>query len=506
MEQDRFLFSEHNLNSRRFGPDMSLEQQYYVDVIDWMPQYEIRDEHLYIDDPVWGREIIGDQAGDKVLVELANHDALKRLQAVEQLTLPRNYTTIPNTSLFSRWEHIWGSVVLTRRLARKYELSSKDSLNLQLRTLLSDVGHTTGSHLGDWLFQGLGGSEDQHDQELTNYLEATGVNEVLKRNNINPNDVIFPKIEDWIESPQPDLCIDRLDYALREMRRWLPGKLDLRYIFREDSMEDLVIKDGKLAMTDKVKALTFAESFLELSREHWNDPVHRLQLALYMERAKRVIAAEHGHESSWLDFHPRDVMYCSDPEYLLAMQEHDPFGYALDTIMDDIARYERKIGWYRRKYRVQSRLYNDEIDSADSGIFSDYLPHHPMLKFEEGKDLNESANLGFEFLLTSLKVREIDPLILVDSNLVRLSEIEPKFQEKLIKHRKDMSRSYLANIAIAENSFTYQLQYQLEETNSKWIEAMKRPRMNSEQLKRHIGRAASWANNHGFIYFTSDKF
>ncbi|MBX4190620.1 hypothetical protein KW794_00880 [Candidatus Saccharibacteria bacterium] len=77
---------------------------YDLNRILYRPHYELSPNSFLIRDPVWGDENIGDEVYDRVLIELAHTDVLRRLQTVEQLTLPERYATIPDTFNFSRWE------------------------------------------------------------------------------------------------------------------------------------------------------------------------------------------------------------------------------------------------------------------------------------------------------------------------------------------------------------------------------------------------------------------
>lgn len=79
---------------------------------------------------------------------------------IEQLTLPEHYATIPNAANFSCWEHITGSPVLVKLLVEKWNnenptdrVSNRELVVFMLRTMLSDIGHTIGSHLGDWIMR-----------------------------------------------------------------------------------------------------------------------------------------------------------------------------------------------------------------------------------------------------------------------------------------------------------------------------------------------------------------
>ena len=69
-----------------------------------LPVYELDDNGMQIHDVVWGDCKIGDrQPYDSLLMELARSPLFRRLQAVEQLTLPPHFATLPNTTYFSRW-------------------------------------------------------------------------------------------------------------------------------------------------------------------------------------------------------------------------------------------------------------------------------------------------------------------------------------------------------------------------------------------------------------------
>lgn len=64
-----------------------------------MPSYELEDNSMVIHDAVWGDCSIGDrQPYDSLLMELARSPLFRRLQAVEQLTLPPSFSTVPNTN------------------------------------------------------------------------------------------------------------------------------------------------------------------------------------------------------------------------------------------------------------------------------------------------------------------------------------------------------------------------------------------------------------------------
>lgn len=80
-------------------------------------------------DPVWNDKLsISDGDNAAVLGNIFYNNSLRRLQAVEQLTLPPEYSTIPNTSAFSRFEHIWGSALFVRQMTVKSPLPAAPCL------------------------------------------------------------------------------------------------------------------------------------------------------------------------------------------------------------------------------------------------------------------------------------------------------------------------------------------------------------------------------------------
>ena len=187
-----------------------------------LPVYELDDNGMQIHDVVWGDCKIGDrQPYDSLLMELARSPLFRRLQAVEQLTLPPHFATLPNTTYFSRWQHIWGSLAFVRKMTEGDDrFDDRQRTILELRTLFSDVGQTAFSHLGDWIFQGVQGGENLHDQDLRELLEVFGVDNLLEKYGLTLDETVFPEIDDWVECPSPDLCVDRVDYGLREILRW----------------------------------------------------------------------------------------------------------------------------------------------------------------------------------------------------------------------------------------------------------------------------------------------
>src|SRR3990167_8691978 len=266
-------WAEGNMfDGRHFVPNCNMEDAVFTDQVWAMGRHDSLE--------------LGRSPEEAVLTELFYSNPSRRLQAIEQLTLPPIYSTIPNTGAFSRFEHVWGSALFVKKMAEKNGLGTAETVKLQLRTVVSDIAHTTGSHLGDWLFQFVGGDEDQHDKELATYLEATGINDMLQRYGVDPRQILSPAAVDWVEAPAPDLCVDRVDYGVREINRWN----DVAY-WQNFSADDFVITpENMLAMTDQRRARIFSEAYLLLSEEHWSEPTHKFIEELLLLRTKLFYA------------------------------------------------------------------------------------------------------------------------------------------------------------------------------------------------------------------------
>ena len=476
-----------------------------------MPYYKWDDEEkiFRIIDPVWGRHEIGTEPGDEVLLALLHTDLVRRTMAIEQLTLDSLTQTIPATAEFSRWEHIWGSVVMIREMTKDLDLDPRQKLILQLRSFLSDLGHTAYSHLGDWLFQGAGGGEDQHDQELMHLLEVGGINDILQEYDIDPKEVVFPDISDWIENKAPDLCVDRVDYGAREIKRWADLSMAVWFATRPEAFK--VTPDGKLICSNEQNAFNFGKAFMLLPTEHWGEPVHRLQLLLKQELVKRVLTDDYsGFVMSDMgpprDFHPRDYIYTVDCDITYEMWAREPFLNLVRPMMQDIGLAKRRVfAWERKRelahffseFNKAPTSYPDPLEHyGDTYVSVDLLPSNiEIVRADKPEDVDDyQQNPGsYDVWLDDLKPRFIDPLFEdSDGNIQRLSEVNETYKKLLAAQAETMARTYVARLHLnpkARNG----LKDGIQENDQRWEEALTRPRMDSDRFKRVLHEVAQLA-------------
>ena len=447
------------------------------------------DGSFTVDDPNWGRYTFG----HPIWADLARHPAVRRHKAVEQLTLPPHYTPVPGTGHFSRWEHAWGSAVFVYRMAELHGLSELDTLILALRTFVSDLGHTTGSHLGDFIAQSMAGMQNNHDARLRQYLEQVGICDLLRKYGIDPDEVIFPSLHDWIEDSQPKLCVDRLDYGLRQMKRMMSHPL-LQHL----SHKDFALNGSDLVITDVQKALVLARGFMQVFAEHLCDPVQLLLLALMVEKTKQVFVSGAGRSRIWWSRNPLDLMMCSDPAQQLNMAENDTFGSVLDWLMREISAYERGPGWYERHDRIEAALKGESHQQWRP------LPsrHHTLRlilvegKVEEGLSIEGHAlRVG----LPALKLRRIDPTVCIAGTYKPLTKWYPSFKEELAGYEALMAQSHIAEVTIGNPQWAAILNAGIATVNAEWPVCLQRPPLSAKELNTLVAEAADMADAYGFV-------
>lgn len=232
---------------------------------------------LSIDDRLYGQfEFDANDRGDAAIMELIYSDPIQRLGLVEQLILPKGFATRPETTDFTRLEHSIGCMLLTRRLGGTAEQ--------QIRALLHDVAQTAFSHLGDWLKQGMDGDDNHHDLMQKEYMLSFGIDEILARHDFDFDEVFDPTIADFVERPSPDLCIDRVDYSLREFARWTcPDDV-------AGLIEELRVQDDMIVFTNQMSARIFSENYQKLFWRHWAEDEHAVRETVFFSAIKQGIA------------------------------------------------------------------------------------------------------------------------------------------------------------------------------------------------------------------------
>lgn len=494
-----------------FNPWWGQKDQYYMSARQTrcLPYYELSEDRdrLQISDPIWGETEIGDWVGDDIFIRLYQHPLVTRLSGVEQLTLPIRYATMPNTTELSRWEHAFGSLILARKLIEQSgrQFSDREKIIYQLRTFLSDVGHTAFSHLGDWLQQGFGGNEDHHDKIQRSLLEMGGIDKILLEHGIEL-DELFNNDADWVERPGPDLCIDNVDYGLREIDLWVPVPINV------DLKNAFFLDGNQIVMKDHQTALCFAISYGLLATEHWSQPLHRQQLNLFGNLIKGAIV-DNGSPilSRYRLKHPLDLLYTVDSDILEGTHQVGALNNDLNSLMLDLARHQRRIFSLSREDEIGSFLSSvgperpergevDFIKPLETQMWKgEYIgvkpPNIEFLPVAGPEDLGDFNQLPhtLDTYLPALKLRTIDPQFYNElGQVVRLSEVDPVAARLIEQHKAIQAQSYVGRTYLAPD-FAQALKQKLKEIELKWAARYESQRVDPRVLSQAIRSIGSFA-------------
>ncbi len=196
-----------------------------------------------IHDRVYGKFTIT----NPVIIELINSRALKRLKGIAQYGVPDRFY---HHKGYSRFEHSLGVMVLLRILGAAEEE--------QVAGLLHDISHTAFSHVVDWVL-GSGDIENFQDNKHQDFIKSSEIGGILKRYGLKPERVSNLRNFKLLDRELPELCADRIDYALREFN------LKTAQI----CLKSLTVKDGKIVFKNKGTARLFARNFLKRQMGYW---------------------------------------------------------------------------------------------------------------------------------------------------------------------------------------------------------------------------------------------
>ena len=219
---------------------------------------------MKIEDRIWGDYSID----EGLLIELIYSPEIIRLKEVSQFGLPYEYYPLKG---FTRYEHSIGVMLLLRKLGA--------DLEEQVAGLTHDVSHTAFSHLVDWVM-GNRKNEDFQDLRHEKIILESGIGKTIQKHGLNPERIAKHENYSLLERPAPELCADRMDYALREFLDWA-APFEAGYC-----AQSLSAVDGKIVFNDASSAKAFGYNYLKLQREHWGGAEWTLRWEIFSEVLK----------------------------------------------------------------------------------------------------------------------------------------------------------------------------------------------------------------------------
>lgn len=203
-----------------------------------------------IEDRIWGTITIRDPLID----ELINSSEIQRLKRIAQAGITAYLEPDRNTT---RFEHSIGVFYLLQKFGCTREE--------QVAGLIHDFTHTAFSHVIDYVYTNA--SQSYHEEGFEKKYRESSLYGIIQKHKMNPE--LFIDLEQFriLEQPIPNLCVDRLDYFIRD---YLISTKDKNNIFLW--VDSLKVDSEKLLFIDNEIAERFGLSFLNEMENTWFSP------------------------------------------------------------------------------------------------------------------------------------------------------------------------------------------------------------------------------------------
>ncbi len=222
---------------------------------------------MLITDKIYGQLEIT----DPLALALIGTKAFDRLRRVSQYGLPHKYYAA--YPWCSRAEHCLGVYLLLKKL--------RAAPDEQIAGLIHDISHTAFSHLIDWVVKGDLRKENYQDNIHLSVLKRPEISGVLAQYGLTPEAMADYHAFGLLEREIPDLCVDRLDYSLRQM----PENAARQYADR------LIVRNGEIIFADHDAADDFARAYLKLQEECWGGYEAGTRYGVLADLFRQAIAA-----------------------------------------------------------------------------------------------------------------------------------------------------------------------------------------------------------------------
>ena len=311
--------------------------------------------------------IYGDYFIDGILEELIFSNPVQRLKGIYQGGASYFVNEKWNVT---RYEHSVGVMLLIKKLG--------GSLEEQIAGLLHDVSHTAFSHVIDFVFENK--NEDYHEKIYHQVIVDSEIPHILSKYRFDYKNILLGN-SNWrlLEQPAPELCVDRIDYTLRDMYHY-------RNITKEEIdifLNNLMIRDGKIYLKDIKAAEWFVRIYYKEVIDFFMDPLNIygydfLAKVLKIALDKKIISL--------------DTLLRTDEEVieLLRLSNDIDVKNLLNNIHQSVIVKEDKGEYHlHRKNKVRlidpSVFYNDQlIPASELSIEIKKMNENSKRKAEEG--------------------------------------------------------------------------------------------------------------------------
>ncbi len=234
--------------------------------------------------------------------------------------------------------------------------------------LLHDISHTAFSHAVDFLDEAIDddGEQAHHETLKPVFLQMPDVVRALDRLGYRPEQFFDDSIYPLLERPLPDLCADRLDYFLRDGRAC--GVVSPELI--AEALDSLVVFEGELCLNSAEVAREVQARYAAMNEHWWSGPV---EAYIYNEFADALRAGFRQGALKREDLLRDDehVMAClraaRDPQIQRIIERIT--NARLDDVRDYHPRVQPKLRWLDPPVVTEGSVRRlSEIDPASAGL------------------------------------------------------------------------------------------------------------------------------------------
>lgn len=280
---------------------------------------------MIIEDNLYGRFEVS-----ALIEELIKSKPVQRLKGIHQ----GGGIFLVNPALtLTRYEHSVGVMLLIKLLG--------GNETEQVAGLLHDISHTAFSHVIDYIFDHP--DEDYHEEIYQRILTESEIPEILERYAYRLKDLLNQDFN-ILEQPLPNLCADRIDYAVRDL--YYAGFISLAAV--RNFIRKLMVYDGRIMMTSVIDAQWFKEMYEVLNKQYFGKKEHLYANEKLTEILKYLLAEKTIVKK---DFEKDDIS-------LLGLVEKDSYG---KKSLDAIKRLDSFESYDAAKFKLKLRVIDPEL-------------------------------------------------------------------------------------------------------------------------------------------------